>query len=87
VAEFCDALWNEGDPKSFAAARDLLDATGAVALPVVGVTIVVGSNADAGVYSVVDEEGVPLAASLDVGILGFMVEDENQLAAAPSVET
>jgi hypothetical protein len=70
VAELCDALWIEGDRKSKAVARDLLAATivGAAAIPDVGVTVVVGSNADAGVRSVVDDEGVPLAASLDVGI-------------------
>jgi hypothetical protein len=74
VAELCDALWIEGDRKSEAVARDLLAATivGAATIPDVGVTVVVGSNADAGVRSVVDDEGVPLAASLDVGILGFV---------------
>ena len=36
---------------------------------VVGVTVVVVSNTDAGVRSAVDDEGVPLVFSLDVGIL------------------
>jgi hypothetical protein len=55
VAELCDALWDEGDPKSEAAALGLLDMTGGVALPDVGVNIG-GSITDAGVCSVVDEE-------------------------------
>jgi hypothetical protein len=53
--KLCDALWDEGDPKSEAAALGLLDMTGGVALPDVGVNIG-GSIADAGVCSVVDEE-------------------------------
>jgi hypothetical protein len=41
------------------------------------------ADADTGVCSVSDEEGVPLAASLDVGILfGCVVEGENQLDGA-----
>jgi len=52
-----------------------------VAVPEVGVNIG-GSiaDADAGVCSVSNEEGVPLAASLDVDILfACVVEGENQL--------
>jgi hypothetical protein len=49
------ALWNEGDPKSEAAALWLLDMTGGVPLPDVGVNIA-GSIADSGVCSDVDEE-------------------------------
>ena len=55
-----------------------------VALPEVGVNIG-GSivDANAGVCSIFDEEGVPLAASLDVGILfDCVVEGENQLGGA-----
>ena len=55
-----------------------------VAVPEVGVNIG-GSiaDADAGVCSVSDEEGVPLAASPDVSILfGCVVEGENQLGGA-----
>ena len=55
-----------------------------VAVPDVGVNIG-GSiaDADAGVCSVSDEEGVPLAASLDVDILfASVVEGENQLGGA-----
>ena len=58
--------------------------TGSVALPEVGVNIG-GSIADAnaGVCSIFDEEGVPLAASLDVGILfDCVVEGENQIGGA-----
>ena len=41
------------------------------------------ADADAGVCSVSDEEGVPLAASLDVDILfACVVEGENQLGGA-----
>ena len=41
------------------------------------------TNAAAGVCSIFDEEGVPLAASLDVGILfTCVVEGENQLGGA-----
>ena len=52
-----------------------------VAVPEVGVNIG-GSIADAdtGVCSVSDEEGVPLAASLGVDILfAYVVDGENQL--------
>ena len=72
LAELCD-------PKSKAFARHLLAATsvGAVTVLADELTIVVGSNADTGVCSSVDDEGVPLAASLDVGNLGCVVEDEN----------
>ena len=55
-----------------------------VAMPEVGVNIG-GSiaDADAGVCSVSDEEGVPLAALLDVDILfTCVVEGENQLGGA-----
>ena len=55
-----------------------------VAVPEVGVNIG-GSIADAdtGVCSVSDEEGVPLAASLDVDILfACVVEGENQIGGA-----
>ena len=55
-----------------------------VAIPEVGVNIE-GSIADAnaGVCSIFDEEGVPLAASLDVDILlACVVEGENQLSSA-----
>ena len=55
-----------------------------VAVPEVGVNIG-GSiaDADAGVCSVSDEEGVPLAASLDVNSLfACVVEGENQLGGA-----
>ena len=72
----------EGLPKSEAVTRDLVATdVGAAALPDDGVIMVVGSNADAGVRSIVDDEGVPLAASLDVAILGFLVEDEKEVAA------
>ena len=56
MAELCDALWDEGDPKSNAATLGLLDMTGAVALPDVGVNSG-GSITDteAGVCSVSDE--------------------------------
>ena len=41
------------------------------------------ADADASVCSVSDEEGVPFAASLDVGILfACVVEGENQLGGA-----
>ena len=50
-----------------------------VAVPEVGSI----ADADAGVCSVSDEEGVPLAASLDIDILfACVVEDENQLGGA-----
>ena len=55
-----------------------------VAMPEVGVNIG-GSiaNADVGVCSISDEEGVPLATSLDVDILfACVVEGENQLGGA-----
>ena len=55
-----------------------------VVVPEVGVNIG-GSiaDADAGVCSVFNEEGVPLAASLDVDILfACVVEGENQLYGA-----
>ena len=55
-----------------------------VAVPEVGVNIG-GSIADtdAGVCSISDEEGVPLAASLDINILfAYLVEGENQLGGA-----
>ena len=55
-----------------------------VAVPKVGVNIG-GSiaDADAGVCSISDKEGVPLAASLDVDILfACVVEGENQLGGA-----
>ena len=55
-----------------------------VAVQEVGVNIG-GSiaDADAGVCSVYDEEGVPLATSLDVDILfAYTVEGENQLGGA-----
>ena len=85
MAERCDALWDEGDPKSEVIALGLVDMTGSsVAVPEVGVNIG-GSiaDADAGVCSISDEEGVPLAASLDVNILfACVVEDENQLGGA-----
>jgi len=53
-----------------------------VAVPEVGVNIG-GSIADTGVCSASDEEGAPLAASLDVDILfACVVEGENQLDGA-----
>ena len=55
-----------------------------IAVPEVGVNIG-GSiaDADAGVCSVSDEEGVLLVASLDIDILfACMVEGENQLGGA-----
>ena len=72
LAELCD-------PKSEAFARYLLAMTsvGAVALLADGVTIVVGSNANVGVCNSVGDEEVPLAASLDVSILGCVVDNEN----------
>ena len=79
-AERCDALWDEADPKSEVVAAGLLEmGAPSVAVPEVGVNIG-GSIADAGVCSIFDEEGVPLAASLDVDILfACVVEEENQL--------
>ena len=81
----CDALWDEGDPKSEFIALGLVEMRGSsVAVPEVGVNIG-GSiaDADAGVCSVSDEERVPLAASLDVDILfACVVEGENQLGGA-----
>ena len=81
-AERCDALWDEGDPKSEFIALGLVEMRGSsVAVLEVGVNIG-GSIADADtcVCSVSDEEGVPLAALLDVGIpFACVVEGENQL--------
>ena len=73
---------DEADPKSEVIALGLLEmGAPSVVVPEVGVNIG-GSiaDADAGVCSVSDEEGVPLAASLDIDILfACMVEGENQL--------
>ena len=84
-AERCDGLWDEGEPKSEVVTLVLVDMRGSsVIVPGVGVNIG-GSIADtdAGVCSISNEEGVPLAASLDVGILfACMVEGENQLGGA-----
>ena len=59
---------------------------GAPSIAVPEVVVNIGGSigdADAGVCSVFDEEGVPIAASLDVGILfACVVEGENQLGGA-----
>ena len=87
----CDALWYEGEPKSEAATLCLLDMTGGtitlcllgktgeVALPDAVVKIGRGV-AESGVWSIVDEELVTLAASLDVGILFSIVVEGKNLA-------
>ena len=84
-AKRCDALWGEADPKSEVVATGLLEmGAPSVTVPEVGVNIG-GSiaDADAGVCSISDEEGVLLATSLDVNILfACMVEGENQLGGA-----
>ena len=84
-AERCDALWDEADPKSEVIALGLLEmGAPSIAVPEVGENIG-GSIADtdAGVCSISDEEGVPLAASLNVDILfACVVEGENQLGGA-----
>jgi len=76
---------DEADPKSEVIALGLLEmGAPSVVVPEVGVNIG-GSiaDADAGVCSVSDEEGVPLAALLDVDILfACVVEGENQLGGA-----
>ena len=62
MADRCDALWDEADPKSEVVAAGLLEmGASSVAVPEVGVNIG-GSIADAdeGVCSVSDEEGAPL---------------------------
>ena len=84
-AERCDALWDEADPKSEVVAAGLLE-MGAPSVAVPEVSVNIGGSigdADAGVCSVFDEEGVPLVASLDVDILfACVVEGENQLGGA-----
>ena len=81
-AERCDALWDKADPKSEVVAAGLLEmGAPSVTVPEVGVNIG-GSiaDADAGVCSVSDEEGVLLVTSLDIDILfACVVEGENQL--------
>lgn len=87
ASDLRDGLWDDGDPKSEAAALGLLDMTGVVRLPDVGGVNIGGSIADAveGVCSDDDEDMVPPDASLDIGSLCAMVVEgdcENHDAAA-----